>query len=263
MALIPDLERDAMRGLFRLLACVLLVGVTGLASARAEPVRVATGEWPPFISERLPHGGPVLRIVRDAFAAVEMDVEFMFRPWNRALYMARRGQAAATAVWGPAESRQADFLFSAPVLESPLSFLHRRDRPFDWSSYDDLRGLRVGVVLGNRYTPGFHAAEAEGVFQTFTATTEVDGLRALLAGRVDVFVVNRTAGYRLAREIAPDAPARITHHSKPLRLSTYHVLFAREAEGAAALRQRFNEGLRILREQGRVEAIYKAMEQRS
>jgi polar amino acid transport system substrate-binding protein len=224
-----------------------------------DSVNVTTGEWPPFISEALPGNGPVLQAVTEAFAARGMDAEVAFNPWNRSLVLAKEGRADATAVWGPAESRRADFLFSDSVLESPLSFFHLKDRDFDWQSYEDLRGLRVGVTLGNKYTTAFHEAEQEGVFQTFKSSSEKLGLRALFAGRLDVFVVNRDAGYRIARAHHPERFAELTHHAKPLRVSTYHLLVSRKLKDAQALVDRFNKGLRELKAKGRIDELYKRL----
>ncbi|MFQ2822701.1 MULTISPECIES: hypothetical protein [Aeromonas] len=38
------------------------------AAVRAETVRIAVGEWPPYISESLPNQGFLCEVVRQAFA---------------------------------------------------------------------------------------------------------------------------------------------------------------------------------------------------
>jgi polar amino acid transport system substrate-binding protein len=243
------------------LAVGLLLGLILFAVAKPlharDSVSVTTGEWPPFISEALPGKGPVLQAVTEAFAIRGVKADVAFNPWNRSLVLAKEGRADTTAVWGPAESREADFLFSDAVLESPLSFFHLKGSDFDWEDYADLRGLRVGVTLGNKYTAAFHEAEEAGVFQTFKSSSEKLGLRALFAGRLDVYVVNRDAGYRIARANHSERFDQLTHHAKPLRVSTYHLLVSRKLKDAQMLVDTFNEGLRELKANGRIDALYK------
>lgn len=43
-----------------------------------EKVRLATGEWPPFISKRLKHHGVVMRIIKESFAVEGITVEYQF-----------------------------------------------------------------------------------------------------------------------------------------------------------------------------------------
>ena len=48
-----------------IVACCLVVA----GMVRAETVRIAVGEWPPYISESLPEQGFLCQVVREAFAA--------------------------------------------------------------------------------------------------------------------------------------------------------------------------------------------------
>lgn len=227
--------------------------------AVANPVRISTGEWTPYISDSLPGGGPVLQVVREALAAEGLDADFEFTVWNRGLKLAEAGRYHASAVWGPSKDRESGFLFSDPVVESPLVFFHLKDADFDWSSYDDLAGLRVGTVLGNEYTPGFETARAADVFTAIDSPSETIALRNLFLGRVDVVPMNVVAGYGVAQKAAPDDVPRLTHHQTPLRKSSYHLLISRAAPAAESLRTRFNAGLRRLKAEGRLQALYESL----
>ena len=52
------------------------------AALRAEgPVRLVSGEWPPYVSASLPGFGPAAEIVREAFAATGHEVVIEFMPF--------------------------------------------------------------------------------------------------------------------------------------------------------------------------------------
>jgi polar amino acid transport system substrate-binding protein len=72
-------------------------------------IRIASGEWSPFISKDLKHGGVVLHIISESFAAVGIKVEYGFFPWARAMALAKEGTWDGTAVWGPSTEREEHF----------------------------------------------------------------------------------------------------------------------------------------------------------
>jgi len=60
----------------------------GSAYAGAESVVLATGEWPPYTSEKLPEYGFVTKIVTAACNAGGITPEYHFYPWARAEMLA-------------------------------------------------------------------------------------------------------------------------------------------------------------------------------
>ncbi len=69
---------------FHPLALVALLALLiSVAHARAETLRITNGEWPPFTSQHLPHGGPLSRTVAEAFKQAGIKVEYGFFPWKR------------------------------------------------------------------------------------------------------------------------------------------------------------------------------------
>ena len=79
-------------------------------SARAEKaIRLTTGEWAPYISEKLEHFGLVSRIVTEAFALEGVKVEYIFLPWKRAYQEALIGKYDGSAVWTRNSEREKGF----------------------------------------------------------------------------------------------------------------------------------------------------------
>ena len=133
--------------------------------ARAETLRIATGELPPYASAARPDQGLSLHIVRQAFAKVGVQVEYVFLPWTRAHVEALDGKWDATAAWGRNAERDKGFLISDNVLTEQWQILYRSDRNFAWSSLQDLKGLRIGTVADYTYTPEFWRMVKDGSLQ--------------------------------------------------------------------------------------------------
>ncbi|MEN0108664.1 MAG: transporter substrate-binding domain-containing protein [Pseudomonas sp.] len=233
------------------LLCISLL--MGAAPALAEDVRLTNGEWPPYLGQTLPHQGIASRIVAEAFALQGVHVQWDFYPWARSLMLAQRGQRAGTAVWLRSEERDKDFYVSDPVVDSSYYLFHRKDHPMDWNQVQDLKGLQVGGANGFDYGPAFQQAEADGTLTVRRQTNEELALRQLLAGRIDVVPMDKTVAFdMLHQHFSAAERAQLTFHPKPLRSDTLHLMLSRAVPGNAELIARFNEGLKQLRDSGKI-----------
>jgi len=223
------------------------------APALAEDVRLTNGEWPPYLGQTLPHQGIASRIVAEAFALEGITVQWDFYPWARSLMLAQRGQRAGTAVWLRSEQRDKDFYVSDPVVDSSFFLFHRKDHPLNWTTVHDLKGLQIGGAIGYDYGSAFQQAEADGSLSVRRQTNEELGLRQLLAGRIDVFPMDKTVAFdMLHQHFSAAERAQLTFSPKPLRSDTLHLMLSRAVPGNAELIERFNQGLKQLRDSGKV-----------
>ncbi|TRO17139.1 transporter substrate-binding domain-containing protein [Ectopseudomonas mendocina] len=233
-------------------AFLLLVLMLGSVQA-AERVRLTNGEWPPYLGETLPHHGVASRIVAEAFALQGVEVQWEFHPWARSLKMAEQGQRDGSAVWLYNPEREQRFHISEPVVESGYYLFHLKDRAFDWANIEDLRDLRIAGTRGYDYGEAFQRAEAAGKFEVMRLNGDEQGLRQLLAGRIDLFPVDKVVGFDLLyQKFSAAERQRLSFHHKPLRSDSLHLLLSREVAGNTELMQRFNRGLAQLRDSGKI-----------
>lgn len=233
-------------------ALVLLVLLFGSTQA-AEQVRLTNGEWPPYLGETLPHHGVASRIVAEAFALQGVEVQWEFHPWARSLKMAEQGQRDGSAVWLYNPEREQRFHISEPVIESGYYLFHLKDQAFDWDGIEDLHDLRIAGIRGYDYGEAFQRAEAAGELEVMRLNGDEQGLRQLLAGRIDLFPVDKVVGFDLLyRKFSAAERQHLSFHSKPLRSASMHLLLSREVAGNAELMQRFNLGLAQLRDSGKI-----------
>jgi len=238
-----------------LLLCLLLSAVPCRAQALPDSILLTSGEWPPFYSAAMPGGGFGNRVVRESFALAGISTEFMFLPWRRAMSMADHGPPAGSAGWLPLKEREARFLFSDPLFSSDRVFFHRRAVPFIWHSLDDIRDLRVGITLGSAEEFPFGDVLVGGRGKLEVAANYLAGMKMLIAGRVDVYACNKAVGlFILANRIGPDAD-RIVYNPRPILTETNHLILSRRLPYARTFMDRFNAGLRKLRQSGRYDRI--------
>jgi len=234
-----------------LLLTLLAFLFAGLCPAH-ETVRITTGEWPPYISKKLKHQGVVTHIIREAFKLENIKAEFFFFPWKRSKLLVKNGKFDACSVWAKFAVMEQDFYYSDTVAKGEFVFFHPKTVDFDWSGVDDLKNYKVGGVLGNVYSEEIKQAEKNGSMKIYYKPAELDVMKLLIHGRVEVFPVNRQVGYYLLnKHFSGEEAGRITHHGKPLRISRYSLIFSRVVEKNRERIKRFNRGLAKLKKSGR------------
>lgn len=234
--------------IYALLINLLINGI-----AVAESVRLTNGEWPPYLGEQLPHKGVASRIVAEAFALQGISVEWEFHPWARSLQLAERGQRDGSAVWLHSKERENGFYISDPVVESGYYLFHRKNYNFDWKQIADLHNRRIVGTRGYDYGAAFQQAEASGQLRIHRVTSDEIAFRQLLAGRVDLFPMDKVVGFDILHQHFTAAErAQLSFHPVPLRSDSLHLLLSRNVPGNAERLTRFNQGLAQLRESGKV-----------
>ncbi len=227
------------------------------AALRAEgPVRLVSGEWPPYVSASLPGFGPAAEIVREAFAATGHEVVIEFMPWKRCELMLDKGQAFAAFPYTGNDERRAVYDFSLPLFEGRDTFFYLRERlpGFAYDTLESLRPYLVGGAIGYHYEPAFTAA---GLRVDYSSDIRY-AFRKLLAGRVDVVIEEENVGRCILREMYPAELTRVATSATPFTTGTDHLMISRGYPGAARLSADFDAGLERLRNSGRLSAIMAA-----
>lgn len=230
-----------------LLCCALAAPL-----AWAETITLSNGEWLPYLSETLPHNGPISRIVKEAFALEGIEVRYVFRPWPRAYAEAQRGLVNGSVVWSIGEEsseRAREFLASDTVLESRIVFFYRKGYQFHWTKDEDLVGMRIGGVAGYEYR--FEGMQG---IRLDRAPTEELNMRKLVAGRVDLVPTNLDVGrYILRTHFKPEEAAGISVAPGSYSATQYRLIMRRADSANAGYIERFNRGLRKLKQSGKYE----------
>ncbi len=235
------------------LAVLLCLFIFVANASQAEQVRLTSGEWPPFQSKSLAHGGVATRIVTEAFKMEGLTVEYGYFPWKRSLKLAETGKWDGTFLWFDTPKRRQLFFISEPIIKAKYVFFHLKDLNFDWDSLADLSGFLIGGTLGYDYGKAFQSAEANGNLTIKRKPSDLENFSQLVKGHIQLFPCEKSVGYTLIQSAFPaGVAAGITHHNKPLKVAPHHLLLSRKVRGNQKRLEKFNRALKNLRSSGKL-----------
>jgi polar amino acid transport system substrate-binding protein len=235
-------------------AAIISLAYTG--SGLAGTIRWVQYNASPYAAEDLPAGGFWCQLVKEALALHGHDVTIEWPPLKRAFAMVEKGTADLSLGWLKTPDREKMVLFSEePVASSPVVLFHRKDAAFNWNTLDDLKGLRIGDRLGNvNGGKAYLAAEKAGKITVERVPTDQQNLKKLLMGRIDVIVGAKSMIESVLRvNFSPEEQSRIAIHPKPLHVVHGYAVFNRQL--SPQLIHAFNDGMRQLRENGRIDQL--------
>lgn len=170
-----------------LLLCLLFCGAT-----QAQELLIVGNNYsvPKIYAEADEPRGMLVDILRYADAAMPAhSFTLHLYPWARAYWMAEDAQAGIVGLSWTAE-RQQIFDYSEPLFYDEVLIVVRNGESFDFKDIDDLKGRRVGIGAGGSFGEEFEQARRHGLFQVDEDNGPVSRLNKLLAGRIDVALIN-------------------------------------------------------------------------
>lgn len=240
----PDMDRARRACVGRVLRWGALAGLSihGLGGAAQPTVGLSSLEWPPYTGATLPGQGITTAVVRRALESAGSALEVHFYPWNRAVALARQGSGPGRVdgyfpeYWSA--DVEAEFIMSDAIGTSPLGLVERVAKPVTWSTLDDLSRHRIGVVNGYVNTVELDRRIRNRSQPTDMANDDRHNLLKLVAGRVDLAVIDRRVfEYLVAHDprIAPVA-GQLRFQPRLLEEKKLYACFGRHAQGERACR---------------------------
>lgn len=238
---------------FQLLAVPLFLVLTGLASLAAEPLLVgAEDDWYPYTAVRDGRiQGMSVDIVKAAFAASGTSVELVACPYARCMQRVLKGELVACFNTAP-DTRIATLyrLPQEPLFSADILLWARREDATPVEDLGRLRDRRVAVTLGYEYGELFDSLQ---LMQRVPVRKDLNGFLMLSHRRVDYMVAYRETAERLFQETpalqGAFAPVATVHRPQ------LYLSFSRHHPEAETLLQRYDQGMRLIRADGRYQAI--------
>lgn len=242
----------------RQLLCVVALLAILIAPTPAsgdEPVSFALGEWPPYVMAN--DGGIATQLVEAALDAIGQPREYTYFPWKRSLYLVATEGTDGSFPWRRTPKREEYAIYSDVLIKSRAA-LFFTNPALSHISYEELEKhpkLSVGGVLGYWY---LDELKARGIEMDMSLTSK-EGLRKLLAKRIDLLPEDEFVGWAHIHKHFPDQTHKFRHTYIP-GVTELHVIFPNTPKGRA-LRDRFNKGLAIIRANGTYDRIMEAAAQ--
>lgn len=228
----------------------LLAGVAAALllsfSAVAADYKMTSLDWPPYTNDKLPALGASSAVVAEAMKAAGNGLKIEFYPWTRTVTLAKSD--AGYIAYFPeyySKENEADFLYSDPIGAGPLVFIERKSATVNWSTYDSLKGKKIGVVKDYVNTEELDAKIASKALVADEAPDDVKNLQKLAAGRIDVAVIDvNVYNYLIKNEAALKSVAdQLQVNAKILEEKKLYVCFKKSPEGEKA-QKAFNLALK-------------------
>ncbi len=242
-----------LRRLVPLLFCAALLALALPSRAEAPVLRIATLEWPPYVGRDLPEQGLWAELAREGARRINRTLELSILPWNRALLGAERGRFDAVMPVHRSVGREADYHFSRPVPGGTVGLVARRSDGLGWTSLEDLRDKRLGVVRGYLNTPEI---DEDPRWVKDAAPDDLHNLRKLLLGRIDLVFIDRyVAAHHLRGELAERAQ-EIVDLGPDLAQRDLHFMFPLKQDGGRALCEDFDRALDAMQADGTLASLF-------
>jgi len=232
---------------------------TRARAAAQTPTRLLllTTEYAPYMSGSSADGGVVLALGRAALERAGIAAEIQFRPWARVIAEAERGGAdGVLGIWYEA-SRERYLAYSQALgISNRIGFIARVGSMMAVDDLFRLRqvpGLRIGTVRGYANPPRFE----EMGFQTDLAIDDVSNLRKLLAGRVDLVLIDKGVAFHLLQTQLQSVAAQFQWLEPAVADMPLHMALTRRRADHPAVLRDINRGLAELRDSGDMARILK------
>jgi polar amino acid transport system substrate-binding protein len=175
-----------------LLAFTLILSAS-LSFAEDKIIQLTSLDWPPYSSKSLDQQGASVAVAKEAFKAMGYQLKVDFFPWSRAIALAKDSSSDYAGYFPDyfSDENAKDFIYSAAMGSSPLGFAERKDKSINWTTLQDLKPYRIGVVQDYINAAEFDAMIANKTLKSSVTTTDEKNLKKLVGKRVDLAVVDK------------------------------------------------------------------------
>lgn len=235
--------------LFALILFTLLV-----APCRADQtVLLVTNEYMPYVRTQEKSPGFLTEVVVAAFREAGVTAQIEYKPWRRCAMLVEDGNALATYPYGKTPKRAKYALFSDPIWECRNVFFYLKGRlgDFDYTNLEALRRYVIAGTSGNYYEETFGDV---GLTVDY-APGEASGIRKVWEMRSDLFAEDELVGWTMISRIFPAYKHMFGSTPTPWNVNPQHLMVSKRYPGAQKMLDKFNRGLRAIRENGEYDRI--------
>jgi polar amino acid transport system substrate-binding protein len=220
-------------------------------------IRLANGTWPPYNGPNLPHAGCDSWAITEAFALQGITVAYDFFPWARSYSLSATGEWDGSLAWADTpEHRTLHYISAEPVSIQEWAFFYRTDHPLVWNKLDDLAGKTIGVTTGYVYSDTFKDLRKKGTVNFVESSSDEANLKMLLAGRIDVFPMERRVGHYIINSIfTPQEQGQLSDSPRPFAQFRSFLLLSKAVPQNEQRMALFNSGFKRLQESGQYAKI--------
>ena len=219
-------------------------------------LQIGVVNYPPFYYiEDGEITGPTVETASEAFDRMNVKYEFKEYPWARVLEMMKSGELDVIIDLYLSDERMEfiDYSVEKAITHSEALFkLADSDIEFD-GNYSTLNELTIGIVQGYYYGDDFDKAVKDGAINVEDVASSERNITKLINGRTDLIVDNVAINKVLIEKLGYSG---MIVPLKPYINSEDSYTAFSKANNLKDIRDKFDETIRQMREDGTIDAIY-------
>lgn len=220
-------------------------------SNEKDSINLAFIHYPPYYGNTLRNNGPVMEIISEAYKQEGVTVNAEQMPWSRALKWSKQGKYDALCCAWFREDRLEHFHFSGALPANELVLFKLKERDISYKHFADLKPYQIGLVRDYAVPKGIIE---NGLF-TQIANSDEQNLKKLLAGRIDLALMDRAQGVFISQLNLPLDSHRFEALLPALNTEVQYLVFPKILEQSDERLNTFNRGLAKLKLNGRYDQI--------
>jgi polar amino acid transport system substrate-binding protein len=234
---------------------ILLLALLVVASSTAQSFTMAAEEdyYPYSAKADGKLTGLIPELTRAVFAAVDVDVNFIIRPFKRVVMMVETGQVVGGFTGAIDDSNRSTFYWhKTPLSLVRLAIWGRTGETEKSLTAGDMEGKKVSTTRGFFYTD---AIDQNDQIEKLIAPSDASSLRMLALGRSDYALVTELIGRNIAQKSAVAGLASRIQIVGLIDEVPLHAFFSREHADGKEAAILFQKGLEIIQATGEYQRI--------
>ncbi|WP_027467821.1 substrate-binding periplasmic protein [Deefgea rivuli] len=224
------------------------------ASTGAKTIVAVSDPFPPFVDPNNPTGGLSIEVIRAAYKTQGHEVKVEYVPWARAEAGVQSGVYDILPNMWFTEARSKQFLFSTSYLSNTIRFVKLKGDSFEYTGIDSLKGKVIGVTRGYAYSDAF---KQSNLFTREDSNDLLTNLKKLQAKRIDLTLDDEAVTNYTITQNNPKLFAELELVNGNLALNPLYVVSGVKNPNHKEWIESFNEGLKIIKQNGTLETIFK------
>ena len=208
---------------------------------------VHSGNWPPYADEDLPEQGLAIDLVTTALKRAGYSPKIKTASLTQILEGSKTGAYDVFATPWYTIDRDQYLDFSQPYLESSIHFIKRKDTPFEYTKFDDLEGMTIGVIENYAHEEDFNDST---LIKKINASSLTDNLKKLVEKEVVLSLDDeRVLRYTLNQSLPYNMTA-LEILAKPLSMRGVNIGVSRKNPDHARIVAGFNKAIAEMKKDG-------------
>ena len=237
----------------------LLIGVAACShAAMALDINVVhSGSWPPYADENLPGQGLAIELVTTALKRTGYSPQVKTASLTQILEGSKTGVYDVFATPWYTMDRDQYLDFSQPYLESHICFIKRKDSAFEYAGFDDLEGMKIGVIQDYAYDEDFNQSAA---IEKVRESSLLENLKKLIEKEIDLTLDDeRVLRYQINR-FMPGNRENLEILEKPLVVRGVNIGVSRKNPDHKKIVADFDNAIAAMKQDGTYDSILKKHE---